>query len=208
MFNAVEFGAITLAHALAVMSPGPDFALVLRQSMVLGRGPAVRTAVGIGCGILVHTTYAMLGVGWLVRSTPALFLALKICGAAYLAWVGVQCWRSAARPPAQNAVATTTVPSTGRGAWRRGFLTNVLNPKATLFFVALFSVGIDPATPRWVQAGYGLWMAVLTAVWFSVVGLVLTRPRVRDRFLRWGPWIDRGMGVVFLAFAASLLIEF
>jgi RhtB (resistance to homoserine/threonine) family protein len=201
-----EFLAIALAHALAVMSPGPDFALVLRQSLVLGRGPAVWAAVGIGSGILMHVGYSLLGVGLLVRTSDTLFLALKLGGAGYLAWLGYLSLRS--RP--REAMATTSgrppvvKTMTVGAAWRRGFLTNLLNPKATLFFIALFSLGINPATPRWVQAGYGLWMALATAAWFTLVAVVFARERVRSAFVRGGHWIDRAMGVVFLGFAASL----
>ena len=77
----VEFGSVALAHALAVASPGPDFTLVLRQSLLHGRATAVASAVGIGTGILVHVSYSLLGVGALVRHQPAIFTALKIAGA-------------------------------------------------------------------------------------------------------------------------------
>lgn len=203
----LQFGAVALAHALAVGSPGPDFTLVLRQSLIAGRGPAVASAIGVGCGILVHVTYALLGVGLLLRHEPRLFAALKWVGAGYLAWLG---WR-ALRSRAGNAVDPSAKPSAAevssawRGAWRRGFLTNVLNPKATLFFLALFTVGIDPLTPRWALMIYGLWMAVATMAWFSLVAVIMARPGVRAAYRRGAVWIDRLLGVVFLGFAASLL---
>lgn len=202
-----EFFAIALAHALAVASPGPDFALVLRQSLAHGRATALATAAGIGSGILVHVTYALLGIGWLVRSHGTILTVVQYAGAAYLVWLGWGALRS--RGPADPALAAgQTAPEVAaRGAWMRGFLTNVLNPKATLFFLALFAVGIDPATPKWVQAGYGLWMAGATAAWFAVVGLVLTRAGVRAAFLRGGVWIDRALGLVFWAFAAGLMLS-
>lgn len=203
-----EFFAIASAHALAVASPGPDFALVLRQSLAHGRATALATAAGIGSGILVHVTYALLGLGWLVRSHGAILTVVQYAGAAYLVWLGWGALRS--RGPAEPTAPAAMQPApevATRGAWLRGFLTNVLNPKATLFFLALFAVGIDAATPKWVQAGYGLWMAGATTVWFAVVGLVLTRDRVRAAFLRGGVWIDRALGLVFWAFAAGLLFS-
>ena len=100
---------------------------------------------------------------------------------------------------------TAPEPST-RAAWTTGFLTNALNPKATLFFVALFPVVVNPATPRSVQVGYGLWMALATAAWFSLVSFVFTQPATRRAFLRWSHWIDRALGVVFLGFAAGLAL--
>lgn len=202
----VEFGSVALAHALAVASPGPDFTLMLRQSLVHGRRVALASAWGIGSGILVHVTVSLLGVGALVRHQPEVFTGLKIVGAFYLAWLGVQALRTASGTPAGSAAAKAGAGTPrGPNAWLRGFLTNVLNPKATLFFVALFAVGISPETPITVQAIYGLWMALATGAWFSFVGSVLSGEQVRRVYLRGAVWINRALGVVFLGFACSLL---
>ncbi len=200
----LEFGSVALAHALAVASPGPDFALVLRQSLARGRRAAVLSAIGVGCGILVHVTYSLVGVGALVRHQPLVFAGLKYAGAGYLAWLGLQALR--AKPHATDATASVAVtPYSDRGAWSRGFLTNLLNPKATLFFIALFSLGISPETPVAMQAVYGLWMAIATGVWFSLVALLFTQTSVRAAYLRGSVWVDRALGLVFLGFALSLV---
>ena len=103
-----------------------------------------------------------------------------------------------------------TGPKVGSAGERRafvvGFLTNALNPKATLFFISLFVLAVNPQTPKLIQAGYGLWMAVATAAWFCLVSVLFTQPEVRIKFLRHGHWIDRALGLVFLAFAASLVV--
>jgi RhtB (resistance to homoserine/threonine) family protein len=196
-----EFSQVALAHLLAVASPGPDFAIVLRQSLDRGRGPALWTSLGIAIGILLHVGYSLLGLGLVLQGSRAWFEALRWAGAAYLAWIGLQALR--ARPRGGD-LAPAAGPA--RGAFLTGLLTNALNPKATLFFVALFALVVRPETPRLIQAGYGLWMAVATGAWFSLVSLAFTRDDVRRRFLRHGHWIDRILGVVFLAFAASLAL--
>lgn len=203
----VEFSQVALAHLLAVASPGPDFALVLRQSLRHGRRTAVWTSAGIGTAILVHVTYSLLGLGLLIRGSELWFNVVKYAGAAYLAWLGIQSIRSQPR----QAGADTDAPASGRppperGAFATGFLTNVLNVKATLFFLSLFVLVISPQTPKAIQAAYGLWMAFATTAWFVLVSLVFTRDEIRRRFLRHGHWIDRVLGVVFLAFAASLVV--
>jgi threonine/homoserine/homoserine lactone efflux protein len=83
-------------------------------------------------------------------------------------------------------------------------MTNALNPKATLFFLSVFSVIIDPLTPRLIVAGYGLWMSIMTAVWFCLVSVFFTHERVRQQFLQLGHWFDRVMGVILLALAVRL----
>jgi RhtB (resistance to homoserine/threonine) family protein len=202
-----QFLKVAVAHLLAVVSPGPDFAMVVRQSLSHGRRAAVWTAVGIGSAILVHVTYALLGLGILLRTNPAAFTAVKVVGAAYLAWIGVKALRSRPRTSlgAPLPGAPVAAPSVG-SAWTTGFLTNVFNPKATLFFVAVFASLMDPATPRLVQAAVGAWMSLTTMAWFVVVASVFTHERVRSAFLRGGHWIDWAMGVVFIGLAVALAL--
>ncbi len=201
-----EFAMVAGAHLLAVASPGPDFAIVLRQSLVHGRRAAIATSVGVGTGILLHVAYSLLGIALVIRSSASAFTAVKFAGALYLAWLGVQALR--AKPRAENEVggAESTARPTDRAAFVTGFLTNALNPKVTLFFLALFATVISAGTPKIIQAGYGLWMAAATAGWFSLVAVLFTRTGVRQSFLQHGHWIDRALGVVFLGFAASLAL--
>jgi len=85
-------------------------------------------------------------------------------------------------------------------------MVNALNPKVTLFFVALFAAVISPRTPRLVQAGYGLFVPVAAMTWFCLVGYVFTRQKIRGAFLLHGHWVDRALGCVFIVFAASLAL--
>ena len=208
----IEFSKVVLAHLLAVASPGPDFAIVLKQSLVHGRRAAICTSLGVGTAILVHVTYSLLGLGLLIRSSELWFNLVKFAGAAYIAWIGVQSLR--ARPGAASAVAgssvvTVDVPnprSAARGAFAAGFFTNALNPKCTLFFISLFVLIVSPHTPKLIQAGYGAYMSLATMAWFSLVSVAFTHAEVRGRFLRFGHWIDRVLGVVLLGFAVSLAV--
>lgn len=203
MAYAPEFLLVAAAHLLAVASPGPDFALVLRQSITHGRATALRTSLGIGTGILFHVSYSVLGLALLIRGSAVAFTAVKFAGAGYLAWIGV---RVMFTPPRTAVTVAEGAPPAARGAYITGLLVNVLNVKAMVFFIALFSAGVSPTTPLAVQAGYGLWMAMATAAWFSLVSVFFTQPAVRSRFLRAGHWFDRVMGVVFVALAVRLML--
>ena len=200
-----EFLTVALVHLLAVASPGPDFAIMLRQALSQSRNRALLTAVGIGLGILVHVAYSLLGIGLIIQQSVWLFSVLKVVGALYLTWIAIQCLRSSAGGIHVNAEPGT--PQTGLAALRLGFLTNALNPKATLFFVSLFSVVISPDTPVVLQAGYGLYMAFATTLWFALVAVFFTLPRVRRGFNRFGHWLDRMMGGVLLLLAGQLLLS-
>ena len=199
-----EFLSVALAHLLAVASPGPDFAIVLKQSITHGRRTAIATSIGIGTGILLHITYSLLGLGLLIRSSTFWFDLVKYAGAAYIAWLGIQALRAKPRDPQPDLANPQQKPPATHGAFLTGFLTNALNPKATLFFLSLYVMLVNPHTPRWIQAGYGVWMAAATMAWFCLVSVLFTKPEVRSQFLRHGHWIDRALGVVFLAFAAKL----
>jgi len=201
-----EFSAVALAHLLAVASPGPDFAIVLKQSLDHGRRTAIWTSIGIGSGILVHVTYSLLGLGFLIRSSELWFNLVKYAGVAYVAWLGLQALRAVPRDSLADVGVGSSRPPAARAAFLTGFLTNALNPKATLFFLSLFVMLVSPQTPRWVQAGYGAWMVLTTMAWFCFVAVVFAQPETRKKFLRHGHWIDRLLGLIFLAFAIRLAL--
>lgn len=202
----LEFSKVAVAHFLAVASPGPDFAIVLRQSLTRGRSAAVWTSIGVGTAILLHVGYSLLGIGLLIRGSDLWFNIVKYAGAAYIAWIGVQSLRAKPRMALINEDSGPGASTKGdqRGAFAIGFLTNALNPKATLFFISLFVMIVNPQTPKVIQAAYGIWMALGTIGWFCLVSVIFTQPEVRRKFLRHGHWIDRALGVLFLAFAVSL----
>ena len=192
-----EFLTVALVHLLAVASPGPDFAIVLRESVSNGRHAGIWTALGVGSGILLHVGYCLLGIGLIVSQSIVLFNLLKWLAAAYLIYIGIRALQARPADPASAELAPLAARSP-RAAFARGFVTNGLNPKATLFFLSLFTLVISPQTPLLVQAGYGLYLAMATAVWFCAVALLFSQARVRRGFVRLGHWFDRLMGAVLV----------
>lgn len=203
-----EFLGLALIHFLAVLAPGPDFAITIRQSVRFGRRAGIVTALGIGAGISVHVLYTLIGVSALMHTTPWLMTAAKFIGGAYLLYLGVNFLRS--KPAAPDALDPDAKPTqaqqrVSRSFWI-GFMTNATNPKATLFFLAVFTSVVHASTPLSIQALYGLWMCVVNAAWFVLVCLLFSNQQVRQRFTRSGYWVDRGMGVVLVGFALRLLL--
>jgi RhtB (resistance to homoserine/threonine) family protein len=201
-----QFITIALVHLVAVASPGPDFAIIVRQSITYGRRTALWTSLGVGCGILIHVGYSLLGIGLIVSHSIALFGLMKLIGALYLIYLGIRALQ--ARPMNRAEVQEKIKPDlpTTSQALRTGFFTNGLNPKATLFFLSLFTVVIDPATPLIIQAGYGLYMAVATAVWFATLSLLFSHAAVRQKFLLIGHWFDRLTGAVLIGLGLKLAL--
>lgn len=200
-----EFLLIASAHILAVASPGPDFAIVMRQSLTFGRKAAIITSIGIGLAILVHVFIALIGLGALIKSTPWLFNLIKISGALYLGYIGLQAIQARKNVDNKKYIAAGEI-SNGK-AFRQGFITNVLNPKATIFFFSLFTSLISPDTPLKVQAFYGGWMAFATTVWFVSLSLLLSLKKVRLFFSNFGHWVDRVLGAFLIMLALFLLFS-
>jgi len=200
-----EFLTIAFVHLVAVASPGPDFAIIVRQSLLHGKRTAIWSSLGVGCGILIHVGYCLLGIGLIISRSVLIFSVLKYCGALYLIYIGSKALR--ARPIQGTVPEVSTAPAPTPSRWqamRTGFLTNGLNPKATLFFLSLFTVVISPQTPLPIQALYGIYMAIATALWFSGLSLFFSHSRVRETFGRMGHRLEQLTGVILIWLGVKL----
>ena len=205
-FPWVEFVTIVGAFGIGAVSPGPDFAMVLRQSIAHGRATAIFTSAGVASAILVHGVYTLLGLGLIISQSIVLFSVIKFAGAAYLIWLGFKAI-SAPPPVAPKDLERFAHETMGPGkAFGVGFLTNLLNPKAALFFLALFSTLVSAATPMLYKGIYFLSMALLLFVWFTLVSLFFTTPKVRAGFYRMGVWFNRATGVALILLALKLAV--
>ena len=202
-----EFFTIAIVHFFAVASPGPDFAVVIRQSVRGGARSGVWTSLGVGSAILLHVSYCLLGVAFLLSQSSALFNAVKLLAAVYLFYLGAQSIRVSFARPVIDCEATIEPVVSAARAFGLGFLTNGLNPKATLFFLALYTVVIDPNTPTTIQIIYGLYLAGATFFWFAFLSLILGIPRVRVVILRIGAWLERAMGAIFILISLKLALN-
>ena len=204
-----EFIALATIHLLAVIAPGPDFAVTIRQSVRFGRLTGLCTALGIGAGISVHVLYTLLGVGALMHALPWLLTVAKVVGGVYILYLGVSLLRSKPKSALEgDKVANEpVVEQTLLKAFTTGFLTNATNPKATLFFLAIFTTLISATTPLKIQALYGAWMCFVNALWFVIVALFFSSARVRLLFMRMGHWFERTMGVILILFAGRLILS-
>ena len=201
-----EFLTVALIHLLAVASPGPDFAVVVRESVTHGRKAGTWTALGVGSAIFLHVGYSLLGIGIIVSQSIVLFNALKWAAAAYLLYIGIKALRARPAGATEEALKLESAERSAKSAYISGFVTNGLNPKATLFFLSLFTVVINPHTPLLVQGGYGVYLALATAAWFCMVARLFSQARVRAGFARMGHWFDRAMGGVLVALGIKLAL--
>jgi threonine/homoserine/homoserine lactone efflux protein len=224
-----EFLTIALVHLVAVASPGPDFAVVVRNSLAYGRRIAIYTSVGIGLAILLHVGYSLVGLSMVIATTPWLFQTFSYLAAGYLLYIAYGALKSGpSQPPvdgevgvsnskdnldetklannkaANNKKANTQI-SAQKALWI-GFLTNGLNPKATLFFLSLFTAIIDIDTPFLIKLGYGIYLAIATGLWFCFLSYLLSTSKIAQLIGKKGYWLDRAMGVLLVGLAAKLVL--
>jgi RhtB (resistance to homoserine/threonine) family protein len=184
-FNSMEYlpliGTALLVHLLAVASPGPDFIVAVKNSLTYSRKTGLYTAVGFGLGIGVHTLYCMAGIALVISKSILLFSLIKYIGAGYLIYIGYKSFK-ARMSPVSIGNSEQKPDISALAAVRIGFLTNVLNPKATLFFLSLFTLVISPTTPVVIVGAISMLMVINTIVWFSLVAVFFTNSRIRSGF--------------------------
>ncbi|WP_329279649.1 LysE family translocator [Streptomyces sp. NBC_00691] len=195
--------AVAVITILAVISPGADFAMTVRNSYLYGRTAGVLAAVGIALGVLVHVTYTMLGVGLLVSRTPMLFTAMKLVGAAYLVYIGYRTFVTRAQVDIDLSEGAGL---TKAGALRTGFLTNALNPKTMLFVLSTYTQVVSADTPVVQQAGYGLFMSFAHLVWFGLAAVLFSHQALRARLLRRQTVLNKVIGAVLVGLGMLLAL--
>lgn len=208
------FILITSVHLLAAASPGPDFVLVSQQTLSKGRRTGLLCSLGITLGLAIHIIYSILGLAAVIAHSQPLLTAIKWLGGGYLMYLGWQGLRS--QPKAVSDAAALASSSVVRhdsssepvlATLRRGFFCNVFNPKAPVYFVALFTLVLSPDMPTWQLAIYGAWMMVLQMAWFSTVVMLLSVPAIQRRFTRFEHWIDRVLGAAMMGLGLHLLVR-
>lgn len=199
-----EWIAVVSITLLAVISPGADFALVTRNSLLLSRRAGVFTALGIGLGVVIHLSYTLLGIGLLLQQSLWLFNLLKLAGAAYLIYLGVR--MLLARPTSEASATPVTEPLSNLIALRTGLLTNALNPKTSIFIVSLFMQAVQPSTSLATQIAYGAFISLAHMGWFSLVALCFSAGAIRRRLLAVRHWIDRVFGGLLVGLGAMLAL--
>lgn len=201
------------AGLLLNLTPGADMALVVRSAASQGARAGAAAALGVSAGCGVHIAAAALGLSALLAGSPMAFSLLRWVGAAYLVWLGLGLWRAHAAGATGRGAGPHHRPAAGHGRlFRQGFLTNALNPKVALFFLAFVPQFIQPDAPHKALA-----FAVLGAVFVfnsTLVNLAIAagtaalRQRLGDgtAVQVLGRWLNRGVGALFIALGLKLAL--
>lgn len=203
------FLAVALAHFLALLSPGPDFVMVVRSAA----RNSIRVALGVAAGIAlangVYIALCLLGVATLLSQSAGLMVAVRVAGGLFLLWLGVMALR--ARKSDYTFLLQTAAASPqgqASGFWRElavGFASGILNPKNLLFYLSLFSLVLTPDVATSFKVGLGLWMVAVVFLWDALIVLVLSQGAVRRWFNRSVFYIDKFTGLILGAIGVKIV---
>ena len=193
---------------MAVISPGPDMAMTMRNSLLYSRRAGVFGALGTTAGMCMHLTYTVLGLGYIVSEMPMLLNGIRLLGAAYLIYIGYKSFVSkdsiAKDFHIDDVEKQNNAILTPFQAFKTGFFTNALNPMVILLFIGILSSYVDDSTPKAVQALYAFMMISISLIWFSLVAVCFSQDKVRTQFLKLGKWLERITGGALIAFGLKV----
>jgi len=210
--------SLAVIHSVALASPGPDFALVVKMASQESRATAIASAVGISVAILLHCLLSLTGVSLIIKSSEWLFIAVQLIGASYLGWMGIGAVRSAlthfrivwgkSTSLERESKLETSKSHSGlsiKQGFLRGLYTNLLNPKAMVFFITLFSALITPDINLFTKVSAVCIMLTLSLLWFIFIALVLSKPVIQQRVKQASPMINLITGLLFISVAVIIV---
>lgn len=201
----MEIISLLILGIVIVISPGADFALVLKNSINHGRRSGIYTALGISLAITVHIGYSLMGIGYLISHSPWIFELIRYAGALFLIYLGIK---------GLISVSTSLTSEKERALTTRrqlylaqGFLCNVLNPKTMLFFLSIFSQVMSLNNGSTIAPAYGLYIMLLHLLWFTTVALLFTSERLSNTLTRYQSRINNGCAIALIGFGVLLGIK-
>jgi len=204
MFGIHDFGLFLAAGVLLNLTPGPDTVYILGRSIAQGREAGVASALGICVGSIFHTCAAALGLSAILATSSVAFVAIKLLGGAYLIFLGIKLLLDRRR---ELSLPFNFRQRTSAAAFRQGVLTNVLNPKVALFFLAFLPQFIDPATNNKILAFVTLGFTFVTTgtIWCLILAWFASSFSDRLRASETvGQWVNRAIGALFIFLGARL----
>ncbi|ALD76846.1 MULTISPECIES: LysE family translocator [Citrobacter] len=199
------FPALALAHFVALLSPGPDFFLLVGYAARYRMRGSAGLCVGIAFGNGLYILLAIIGWG-ILRQLPLLFTVIELLGALYLLWIGSLLVRS--RPQTLTGTdAQSTCPGFGKQLLL-GLGSSLLNPKNALFYLALMTALLGPSVTLLQQTMSGIWMTSVVLCWDLLIVMFIGLPQIQRRLSRGILWVERIAGGVLIIFGCAIALRF
>ncbi len=200
----LQFLAISLLIILAAISPGPDFAVVTKNSLLYGRRAGILTASGVSSSLLIHSTYCILGLAIIISKSLLAFSIIKYLGASYLIYLGIKGLLAKRQTTTLEPQLHTYKNIKDWPAFRQGLLCNLLNPKAIMFLLAFFTLIIKPGSSLVKEMSYGFEIVLIHLIWFSLLAYILTHNVVKSTLNKAQYYIVKIMGSLLIAFGVRI----
>jgi len=193
------FLTVAIAHFLALLSPGPDFVIVIKSAMKNESKKAIGVAAGIASANAAYIALCLLGVGAILASSVIVLVTLKIIGGLFLIYLAVQALRAKKSAYASLSVDANEMEkseTTFAKEFITGFMSGALNPKNLLFYLSLFTVVLTPDVGLMFKIGLGIWMTLVVFFWDVAIIYLLASDKVRKKFTRISYYIDKITGAI------------
>lgn len=205
MNTAMTIFSIGSAIAIGAMSPGPSFVMVAKTAVTSTRSHGLAAALGMGTGGIIFAAAALLGLQALLASVPWLYLILKIGGGAYLAYLGYRIWKGAKSPLTFAENFGQENKPTLKRSFMLGLVTQLSNPKTSIFYASIFASLLPQAVPAWLNIALLIVVFSIETSWYGIVASLLSSASPRNAYLRYKSWIDRTAGSVMILFGIRLI---
>ena len=193
------FATVAIAHFFALLSPGPDFVLIVKSAIKNGPKKSIGVAAGIASANALYIALCLIGVGSLLASSVMIMIALKIAGGLFLIYLAVMALRAKKTDYSDLEVSEIQInksETTFVKEFMTGFMSGILNPKNLLFYLSLFTVVLTKDVNFGFKVGLGIWMTFVVFLWDLSVIYVLSREKVRRKFSRMAYYIDKCTGAI------------
>jgi threonine/homoserine/homoserine lactone efflux protein len=204
----INICSVLIIFTLAIVSPGPNFIMVVHTALTDSRRGGLYTALGVATGSGLFALAGMVGLILVINSFSFFSKIVPICGGSYLVWLGFSILNSVRKQPVSVSSTPIDTAFTLRpvAAYRTGLLTSLTNPKAWAFYFSLFTLVMTPETPLWAKASLNLSMFIISFAWYATVAILITNNRVQPFFIRVQPLFQSILGVLLLWLGGRLLL--
>ena len=201
---STQFLTIISIAVFMAISPGPDFFMVSRNSIIHSKISGIYSALGIGLAIWIHVAYSIAGLAILISKSILLFSVIKYIGAIYLMFIGFKTMFSKTNIEGK-IIKTSQVKAYNKiKSFKNGFITNALNPKTTIFFLSIFTQVVSIDTPLIIQISYGAIISLAHFIWFYCVAIFFSHPIMQYKFQQYQKWIESFFGAALIIFGIKV----
>jgi threonine/homoserine/homoserine lactone efflux protein len=201
--------SLAIIHAVGLASPGPDVALVVKLASQESRSTAIASAIGVSIAILIHTTLGLTGVSLIIKSSESLYIIVQIIGATYLGWMGICALKDASKHWKTSVSIDNNQKKLNQLTPKQGFIqglwTNLLNPKAMVFFIILFSAMITPDVSLLTKFSAAIIILMISLIWFVFIALILSKPVIQQRMQKATSVISLLTGMLFTVISSAII---